>query len=118
MIPVYGLLALAGFEPVSVTRRTRAQQSTIDAYGVPIDPADVDTTITVVMHQASRKQLERANLDAATDARIIYSTTELRTATDDRPDIIIADGEAWEMRTIANYGTLGGIWFGLAVRIE
>lgn len=118
MIPVYPLVGLVGFEPQTVTLERRAAPTTADAYGVPIEPTETTTTITVVTHPAGRKQLERLNLDHARDARAFYATVELRTATDGHPDVIIMDGERWELQNVADYGTLGGIWIGLGVRVE
>lgn len=119
MIPVSALVGLPGFEPTAVTLERRAAPTTADAYGVPVEPAVVSSTITVVMHPADRKQLVRANLDHATDALAFYSTVELRTSTDGHPDIIVTpDGERWELHNVGDYGTLGGIWIGLGVRFE
>lgn len=106
-------------DPVSVTLERRGTLTSIDAYGDPVIPAAVETTITVAVHPATRKQIERAGLDHATDWRAFYAKVELRVADSAGPgDVIQHAGERWELISLADYGTMGGIWIALGKRIE
>lgn len=113
MIPVAALASLPGFEPATVALERRGAPSSVDSYGAVVEPAATVISLQVVTHQATRRQLVRAQLDAATDWRAFYCATELRTR-----DVVPYGGERWELQNVADYGTLGGIWIALACRIE
>lgn len=113
-IPVDGLLEGIGAEPI-----------TIERYGAPVVDAlgDVDhgtptliETIAIV-HQATRRMLERASLDYGPDYRAVYTRTELRTANNaHRPDVVVYDGRRWEVIDLADYSELSGLYLGLVSR--
>jgi len=108
---------IADLDPVSVTLERQAPHTSIDGYGDPVLPAPTTTVITVAIHQATRKQIERAGLDLTTDWRAVYATQALRVADAAGPgDVIVYGGERWLLQTLADYGTIGGIWIALAKR--
>lgn len=119
MIDVSALVTLPGFESASyVVERYPAPTGT-DYRGRPVteDPELID--VVMVTHQATRRQLRRADLDASDDWRAWYSNVEIRSAGQGaRPDVVRRDGERWELQNVADYGTLGGIYIALAKRIE
>ena len=112
-IPIDGILEDIGAEPeVIVIERYSAPS--VDALG-DVDhgtPAEIETT--AVVHQATRKQLERAGLDYGPDYRAFYARTELRTAnTAHRPDVVVYAGQRWEIVDLADYADMGGLFLAL-----
>lgn len=111
-IPVDGLVDILG-EPTPITI-LRYGAPVINVLGDVTHGAPTPIEAAAVVHQATRRQLERAGLDMHTDARAFYSRTELRTATADRaPDVVQWDGRSWEIVNIADYAALGGLYLAL-----
>lgn len=123
MIPVGALVSLPGFAPaVYVVERYSAPTGT-DYRGRPQADAPELLSIVMVSHQASRKQLRRADLDAADDWLAFYSNLPLRTAGEGtRPDVVRVGTEdvfeRYELQNVADYGRMGSIYIALAKRIE
>lgn len=110
-IPVDGVLEDLGTAPI-----------TIERYGAPVvnalggvdhgTPTLIETV--AIVHQATRRQLERAGLDYGPDYRAVYARTELRTAnTAHRPDIVVYDSRRWEVVDLADYSALSGLYLAL-----
>lgn len=115
IIPVADLVPLFGGTPLTVERATA---STPNMYGEAVETRS-NVSITIAVHQATRKQLERAGLDHGHDWRAFYANVPLRCGPDDiAPDIVQYQGQRWELHNAADYQDLGGISMALGRRIE
>lgn len=117
MIPVYQLLAVAGFEPRTLVVERRAVPTTTDLYGQPEVASPSLLNVEFIFHQTSRKQIVREELDQSRDWRSFYTRTRLLTG-DNTSDIIRADGERWEVKEVGDYERIGGMFLVRAQRIE
>ena len=120
MIPVGMLVRLPGFEGATLTVERLSQPTTPDYRGRPTVAAATEVPIYLVSHPSSRQTIQRAQLDESRSWRSFYSESALYGATDNSAgaDVIQHGGERWEVQTVGDYGTLGGIWLALAQRIE
>ncbi len=116
-LPVHQLLDAFQADDLPVERRTTATSTNV--YGEPQVAAPVTTSQRIMVHQATRKQVERAGLDHLTDWRAFYSDSELRVADSTGPGHVVQyQGERWELMDLADYNQLGGMWLALGKRIE
>jgi hypothetical protein len=112
-IPVDGLLEDLGaeFEALVIERYAAP---TVDALGDVAHGPPTEIETTAIVHQATRKQIERAGLDYGPDYRAFYARTELRTAnTAHRPDVVVYAGQRWEIVDLADYAALAGLYLAL-----
>ncbi len=120
MIPVAALVSLPGFESGPMTVERFAAPTGVDYRGRPLVATPTELVIDpMVTHQATRRQLRRENVDASDDWRAFYATQAIiGSGANQRPDVIRYGGSRWEVQTVGDYGTLGGVWLALAKRIE
>lgn len=118
MIPVASLCSLPGFEPATLVVERYAAPG-VGYRGNPVEATPTLLELQMVTHQATRRQLRRAALDAADDWRAFYCNSELRTAgSGTRPDVVRFGSQRFELQNVADYNTIGGIWLALGKRIE
>ena len=116
-IDVRPLIGLLGGATRTVERFATA--SGFDALGSPIVATPTLLSRTIVVHQATRKQVEKAGLDHGVDWHAFYDTEELRTAdSGGQADVVQYQGERWLLSTLADYNTMGGMYMALGKRIE
>lgn len=116
-MPLFNLLDTFSAPQRAVEKQTNA--TSFNEFGEAVIAAPVVTTQQIMVHQATRKQIERANLDHVTDWHAFYSNEELRVADATGPSFVIQyAGERWELMKLANYDELGGLWIALGKRIE
>lgn len=96
---------------------TRSSGVTVNAYG-ETTATTTEVEIPMVVHQATRKQIERAGLDYGHDWRAFYAAEELRTANPGPPDVVTYQGQDWMLYEVANYGNHGGVWIALGRVVE
>lgn len=97
----------------------RYAAATPNARGLLVQPAPTETTITVISHQAERREVERAGLDHTRDHRMFYTSFALRTAgSAGKADVIQYGGERWEVLALEDYQTLALLSIATATRIE
>jgi len=114
-INVSGILEDIGTESAPITIE-RAGASTIDALGEPSYTV-TEIEAEAVVHQATRRQLERAGLDYGPDYRAFYTRTEIQCADGaTAPDVIVYDGARWTIVDVADYSALGGLYLALGSR--
>lgn len=116
-IPVHMLIPVLR-EPGTLTVERYASAPTVNAYGEVSRGTATPIEMVMVVHQASREQLERAGLDYGPDWRAFYSRQELRTTTPGPADVVLYQGERWELHDSADYDELGGMHMALGRRVE
>jgi hypothetical protein len=117
-IDVRGLIPLLG-QGATYTLERFTTASSINAVGRPVVPTPTSLPRTMVVHQATRKQVERAGLDHTVDWRAFYDTEELRVAgAGGQGDVVQYQGERWELHNLADYQAMGGMYMALGKRIE
>jgi hypothetical protein len=116
-IDVSGILEDIGAEPSPITIERAGSAPTIDALGEPVHAAPTEIEATAVVHQATRRQLERAGLDYGPDYRAFYTRTEIQSADGATvPDVVVYDGARWTIVDVADYSALGGLYLALGSR--
>lgn len=119
MPQIPGSLLLSAVPTTTVTLERYAEPTSVNAYGEPQVAAPSSSSVEMVVHQATRKQLDRAGLDHALDWHAFVSPVELRTVHNGRPDVIeTPDGERWELHDVGHYETIAGVWLALGRRLE
>ena len=115
-IPVHMLVPLLReASPLGVERY--AGPPTVNAFGEAVSSFTV-LSLVMVVHQATRQQLERAGLDYAFDWRAFYCQSELRTSTPGPADVVRYQSERWKLHNSADYDFLGGVHMALGRRFE
>jgi hypothetical protein len=115
-IDVSGILEDLGTEadPIMIER---FGAPTINALGEPDHGTPTEIAASAVVHQATRRQLERAGLDLGPDYRAFYTRTELQSADGaTAPDVVVYDGARWTIVNVADYSALGGLYLALGSR--
>ena len=112
-IPVSGLLEDIGIEPSPITIERYGPPS-VNSLGDVVHGTPTSIAASAVVHQATRKQLERAGLDLGLDARAVYTREPVQTADGaTAPDVIVYDGQRWTVTHVADYSALGGLYLAL-----
>lgn len=106
----------------SLTIERRETAPAVDGLGQLTPATPTLLTADFVVHQATRQQLERAQLDYGPDWRAFYSTTELRTTaaagSSGPADVVQYNGERWTLHDAGDYSDLGGLYLALGRREE
>ena len=124
-IPVHRLIPLLKVQGDDATKpgkviveRYSTAAPTVNAYGEMQRGTPELLALDMVIHQATREQLERAGIDYGPDWRACYAREELRTATPGPADVVRYQGERWELVNSADYDEHGGMHMALGRRIE
>lgn len=104
---------------VDATVERYSGKTSINGQGRPVVAAATEITIKMVGHQASPKEIERSGLDHGFDYRVFAAKQALRVADSaGQGDVVQWEGERFELLTLEDYGTLGGVWIAVGRRIE
>lgn len=93
---------------------------TISSMGEVVDAAATETTYDpIAVHPADKRMLERVpEADRTRETIAVYTTTALRTAGSARPHVVQYQGDRYEVVSVEDYGTAGGVYLALSQRIE
>lgn len=106
LIPVHGLLSV--FAESATLERPGTQ--TVNGLGEVVDGAATSTAITVMTHPLPGEDVERLKLDRKHSYRVFDSNTEFELGGDEAsPDVIVYDGQRWELQQVEDYQTHGGL---------
>ncbi|MEC9048869.1 MAG: hypothetical protein VYA51_12735 [Planctomycetota bacterium] len=112
--PIDGILEDIGteLEPITIERTAAPTENALGRldHGTP-----TETPAQAVVHQATRAQLERAELDYGPNYRAFYTREPLRTADGTvAPDVVVYDGRRWTIVEAADgYSELAGLYLAL-----
>jgi len=116
MINVSGLVG--AIPTSSVTIRTYGT-STVNAYGETTTGSATDTTTAAVVHPATADVLARVpEADRHIETIVVYSTAALPTVGSVHAALVYYEAVWYEFVDTADYGTLGGIYYSTAQRLE